>query len=85
MVRKDWTRIALLVLGVMGISLLYVGNAVVTTLAIAQIGLVHSFLHSLPKVRVEEPREPKPDRPQRASYLPSMHQLVTDAKRRRRP
>ena len=85
MVRKDWARIALLVLGVMGISLLYVGNAVVTTLAIAQIGLVHSFLRSLPEVRVEEPREPKPDRPQRASSLPSMHQLVTDAKRRRRP
>jgi hypothetical protein len=85
MVRKDWTRIALLVLGVVGISLLYVGNAVVTTLAIAQIGLVHSFLRSLPEVRVEEPREPKPDRPQRASSLPSMHQLVTDAKRRRRP
>ena len=85
MVRKDWPRITLLVLGVAGIALLYVGNAVVTTLAIAQIGLVHSFLRSLPEVRVEEPREPKPDRPQRASYLPSMHQLVTDAKRRRRP
>jgi hypothetical protein len=85
MVRKDWKRIALLVLGVVGIALLYVGNAVVTTLAIAQIGLVHSFLRSLPEVRVEAPEEPKSARStKRDSSLPTMHQLVTDAKRRRR-
>ena len=84
MVRKDWTRITLLVLGVAGIALLYVGNAVVTTLAITQIGLVHSLLRRLPEKPVEEPREPKPDRPKRDSSLPSMHQLVTDAKRRHR-
>ena len=84
MVRKDWTRIALLVLGVVGISLLYVGNAVVTTLAIAQIGLVHSFLRRLPERPVEAPEEPKPARTKRDSSLPTMHQLVTDAKRRRR-
>jgi hypothetical protein len=84
MPRKDWKRIALLSLGAVGIALLYVGNAAVTTLAIVQIGLVHSFLRSLPEIAVEVAKEPKPDRPKRDSSLPTMHQLVTDAKRRRR-
>jgi hypothetical protein len=84
MSRYNWKRIALLTLGAVGITLLYVGNAAVTTLAIVQIGLVQSLLHMLP----EEPREasegPKPDRPRRDSPHPSLHQRITDAKRRRR-
>jgi hypothetical protein len=44
MSRYNWKRIALLALGAVGIALLYIGNAVVTTLAIVLIGLVQSFL-----------------------------------------
>jgi hypothetical protein len=90
MYRKDWQRIALLALGAVGIGLLYVGNAAVTTLAIVLIGLVLSFLRSLPETYVEEPKQPKPGRRKvdtslgEDTTLPSMHQLVTDAKRRRR-
>ena len=85
MSRKDWRRITLWALGAVGIALLYVGNAAVTTLAILLIGLVQSFLRGLPEVHVEAPEEPKPARTKRDSSLPTMHQLVTDAKRRRRP
>ena len=90
MLRRDWKRIALLALGAAGIGLLYVGNAVVTTLAIVLVGLVLSFLSSLPETHVEEPREPKPGRRnvdtslEEDTLVPSMRQLVTDAKRRRR-
>jgi hypothetical protein len=84
MSRYNWKRIALLVLGAVGIALLYVGNPVVTTLAIVQIGLVQSFLRSLPDEPVAATKEPKPDRPERDSPHPSMHQRITDAKRRRR-
>ena len=83
MPRKDWRRIALLALGVVGIALLYVGNAAVTTLASVLIGLVQSFLRMLPEEHREPPEEPKPDRPKRDSSHPSMHQRITDAKRRR--
>jgi hypothetical protein len=82
MLRKDWKSIALLALGVVGISLLYVGNPAVTTLAIVLIGLVLSFLRSLPEAPVESHKEPAPTK--RDSSLPTMHQLVTDAKGRRR-
>jgi hypothetical protein len=82
--RKDWKRIALLSLGAVGVGLLYVGNAAVTTLAIVQVGLVLSFLRSLPEVPAEAPRRLKPERTEKDPALPSMHQLVTDAKRRRR-
>jgi hypothetical protein len=64
---------------------LYVGNAAVTTLAIVLIGLVQSFLRSLPEEHGEAPEEPKPDGPKRDSPHPSLHQRITDAKRRRRP
>jgi hypothetical protein len=84
MPRKDWRRIALLTLGAVGIALLYLGNAAVTTLAIVQIGLAHSFLRSLPDRPLEAPKKQKPERAQSDTPLPSMHQLVTDAKRRRR-
>jgi hypothetical protein len=90
MYRTDWKRIALLALGAVGIGLLYVGNAAVTTLAIVLIGLVLSFLRSLPETYAEVPREPRPGRRKvdtslgEDATLPSMHQLVTDAKRRRR-
>jgi hypothetical protein len=84
--RKDWKRIALLALVVAGIALLYLGNATVTTLAIVLLGLVLSLLRGLPEVPVEAPQEPKPARStKRDSSLPTMHQLVTDAKRRHRP
>jgi hypothetical protein len=85
MSRYNWKRIALLALGAVGIALLYVGNAAVTTLAIVLIGLVQSFLRSLPEEYGEVPEKPKTDGPKRDSPLPSMHQRITDAKRRRRP
>jgi hypothetical protein len=85
MSRKDWRRIVLSALGAAGIALLYVGNAAVTTLAILLLGLVLSLLRSLPEVPAGVPEEPRPARSTaRDSSLPTMHQLVTDAKRRRR-
>ena len=83
MSRYNWKRIVLLALGAVGIALLYVGNAAVTTLAIVLIGLVQSFLRMLPEEHREPPEEPKSDRPKRDSSHPSMHQRITDAKRRR--
>jgi hypothetical protein len=84
MSRYNRKRIALLALGAVGIALLYVGNAIVTTLAIVLIGLAQSLLRMLPEEHRKAPEEPKPDRPGRDSPHPSLHQRITDAKRRRR-
>jgi hypothetical protein len=48
MSRNNWRRIALRVLVVLGVGLLYVGDALVTTIAIVLIGISQAFLLRLP-------------------------------------